>query len=261
MKVSIITICYNNEREIRDTIESVINQSYSDIEYIIKDGGSTDGTMGIVNEYKDKIAKIISCHDRGIYDALNQGIDAATGDVVGFIHAGDRLFAPNTIEEIAKFHSENDVDISYGNSQTIAENGHVVRCNYSPRKPYKLWMDFGWMPSHMSMYAKRYVYDKYGKFRLDMGVAGDYEWFLRTFYKHRANIKIKRLDTFVLYFSLGGASSNDGLNKIQRKQREMLNACWKVNGLKPISGLVYARLYWGARIIMRCKFDKLFGRL
>ena len=71
MKVSIITICYNNEREIRDTIESVINQSYGDIEYIIKDGGSTDGTMGIVNEYKDKIAKIISCPDRGIYDALN----------------------------------------------------------------------------------------------------------------------------------------------------------------------------------------------
>ena len=261
MKISIITICFNNEKDIRATIESVVNQTYDDIEYIIKDGGSKDGTMAIVNEYKDRISKIISCPDKGIYDALNQGIDAATGDIIGFIHAGDRLYALDTIEQIAKFHIENDVDISYGNSQTVDENGQVVRCNYSPQKPYKLWMDFGWMPSHMSMYAKKSVYIRYGGYRSDMGVAGDYEWFLRNFYKHRKELKIKLLDTFVLYFSLGGASSKDGLNKIQSKQKEMIETCWKVNGLKPIPGLVYARLYWGARIIIRCKWDKLLGRL
>lgn len=261
MKISIITICFNNEQEIRATIESVINQTYNDIEYIVKDGGSRDGTMDIVNEYKDKISQIIVCPDKGIYDALNQGIKAATGDVVGFIHAGDRLYESETIEKIAKFHKENDIDISFGNSQTVNENGIVVRCNHSPRKPYKFWMDFGWMPSHMSMYAKKSVYERYGGYRSDMGIAGDYEWFLRNFYKHGKEQKIKCLDTFVLYFSLGGASSKDGLNKVQKKQKDMLNDCWTVNGLKPISGLIYARLYWGIRIIIRCKLDKLFGRL
>lgn len=268
MKISIITICFNNEKDIRATIESVLSQTYFNIEYIIKDGGSKDSTIGIANEYKEQFEnipgrtfKVISCQDKGIYDALNQGINAATGDVVGFIHAGDRLFEPTAIEKIAKFHSENEVDISYGNSQTIDENGNVVRCNHSPQKPYKLWMDLGWMPSHMSMYAKKYVYEKYGGYRSDMGVAGDYEWFLRTFYKHRKELKIKCLDTFVLYFSLGGASSKDGLNKIQSKQKEMLESCWAVNGLRPIPFLVYARLYWGARIIVRCKIDKLFGKL
>lgn len=268
MKISIITICFNNEAEIRATIESVICQTYRDIEYIIKDGGSKDQTVEIASEYAEKYQdkfsggiRVISCKDKGIYDALNQGIDAATGDVVGFIHAGDRLYEPTTIEKIARFHTENEVDISFGNSQTVNGEGRVVRCNHSPRKPYKLWMDLGWMPSHMSMYAKKTVYEKYGGYRSDMGVAGDYEWFLRNFYKHGKDQKIKCLDTFVLYFSLGGASSKDGINKIQSKQKEMLKDCWMVNGLKPIPGLVYARLYWGARIIIRCKIDKLFGKL
>ena len=132
MKISIITICFNNEKDIRATIESVVNQTYDDIEYIIKDGGSKDGTMAIVNEYKDRISKIISCPDKGIYDAINQGIKAATGDVVGMIHAGDRLYNNHVIEKIAKFYMENDVDMTYANSVLMNVKGKVVRVHKNP---------------------------------------------------------------------------------------------------------------------------------
>jgi len=129
MKVSIITICYNNERDIRDTIESVIHQTYGDIEYIVKDGGSKDGTMSIVNEYRDKISQIISCPDKGIYDAINQGIFATTGDVVGLIHAGDCLYDNNVIANLASSFMETGADIVYGSSKAVGENGGVVRVN------------------------------------------------------------------------------------------------------------------------------------
>lgn len=260
MKVSVITICYNNERDIRKTIESVINQSHPDIEYIIKDGGSKDNTLAIANEYKDKIAKIISCPDKGIYDALNQGIEAATGDVVGFIHSGDLLYDKEVISKIAKFFSENDVDVSYGGSQTITEEGKVVRMNPGLKRPYDWAIKTGWMPSHMSMYCKRELFKKYGYYRLDMPVAGDYEWFLRYFYKHKNELKIKLLDEYILYFSLGGVSSQDGVKKLGSKQKKMLDDCWLVNGLKPSPLLVYMRPLWTIRIILKCKLNRLFKR-
>lgn len=251
LKVSIITICYNNEKDIRKTIESVVNQDYPNIEYIIKDGGSQDNTLAIVEEYKDKVTKIISCPDHGIYDALNQGVLAASGDIVGFIHAGDRLFDTTTIRKIAEFHENNNLDISYGGSVNISTEGKITRLNRSPRKLRRWWIKLGWMPSHMSMYTKRNLIDKYGLYRTDMPVAGDYEWYLRYFYKHGREFVIRGMDGFTLYFQLGGVSSKNEFKKFGKQQYEMLKKCWEVNDLKPIPGLIYIRPWWVIRNIIQ----------
>lgn len=239
MKISVVTICYNNERDIRATIESVINQTYDDIEYIVKDGGSKDLTMEIVNEYKDKITKIISCPDKGIYDGLNQGLQAATGDVVGMIHAGDRLYDNQVIEKIAKFYEENDVDMTYANSVLVNETGKVVRVHKSPEYKPTL-MQSGWMPPHESVYVKREVLEKYGYYALDLGGPADYEWCIRYFVKNAQNIKIRLIDEFVEIFSLGGTSSSGfAQNRNERKAR--YEECWRRNGFNPPTGVVYKK--------------------
>ena len=129
MKISIITICYNNERDIRATIESVVNQTYSNIEYIIVDGASKDGTLSIVNEYKDNITKVISEPDNGLYDAINKGLHNSTGEIVGMIHAGDRLNNNRVIETIANFYVNNNVDITYADSVSVDESNTIKRIN------------------------------------------------------------------------------------------------------------------------------------
>lgn len=232
MKVSIITICYNNEKDIRATIESVISQNYDNIEYIIKDGGSTDSTMNIVNEYRDKIAKIISCPDKGIYDAINQGLQAACGDIVGMIHSGDCLYGNNVISKIAEFHKNNPTDITYANSVIVDENNVIRRINTSPEFDKKLVLG-GWMPSHQSIYVKRNLLEKYGFYRLDIGSAADYEWVVRYFYKFADELHIRRINETLITFTLGGVSSSSKFKKVfSSKHKQMLRKCWEVNGLK-----------------------------
>ena len=114
MKVSIITACYNREQTIRGCIESVLAQDYPDIEYIVVDGASTDGSLSIINRYKDKIAKIISEPDQGMYEAINKGIRAATGDIIGLVHSDDTLFAPQTISHVVAKFQETHADFLYG---------------------------------------------------------------------------------------------------------------------------------------------------
>lgn len=257
MKISIITICYNNAKDIRKTIESVISQTYSNIEYIVIDGASTDGTTQIVYEYSEHISLIISEPDNGIYDALNKGIKKSTGDVVGFIHAGDMLCNNDIITKIALLFEENDVDISYGNSYNVNYKGIVVRKNPGLKHPYKWAIKLGWMPSHMSIYTKRSLFDKYGYYRLDIGYAADYEWFLRYFYKHGDELRFKLLNEYILYFSLGGVSSKGVLKKLGNRHKQMIEKCWRCNGLKPIPFLIYLRPIWIVRVILLHFFSSI----
>lgn len=246
MKVSIVTICYNNEKDIRETIESVLSQTYNDIEYIIKDGGSKDGTLSVVEEYKDKITKVISAPDKGLYDAINTGIQAATGDVVGLIHAGDCLHDERVIEDIAQFFKENDVDVMYGHSRIVDSNGNAKRLNISPRFR-KCLVKWGWMASHQSIYAKRDVFEKYGFYTQNVGGSGDYEWFVNVFYKHADDLKIKLNDRYVVRFSLGGQSTVNISSRVQKKNRGIIKQCWVNNGLKPPFALPYRKFYWTIR--------------
>lgn len=227
-KISIITICLNNANSIRDTIESVINQSYPNIEYIVIDGGSTDGTAIILDTYKNKISRIVSEPDKGLYDAINKGLKLATGDIVGLIHAGDRLFDHFIIEKIAKHFFKYDIDLMYGHSLIVNSKDQPVRVNKSPEYKRSL-VSFGWMPSHQSIYMKRCLLELYGYYNLELHPSSDYEFFLRYFYFNQLNIK--RLDEFVLKFSMGGRSTRNYMNNLKAQKQHI--GCWLVNGRKP----------------------------
>ena len=229
MKISIITICYNNEADIRETIESVTSQKYEAVEYIVVDGNSSDDTMNIVREYSDDITTIISEPDEGMYDAINKGIKASNGDVVGLIHAGDRLYDSNVLNKIAYHFSENDIDAMYGHSILVDSNDRPFRVNKSPSFRKNL-MKRGWMPSHQSVYIRREKLFELGLYRLDLGGSADYEFVLRYFYLN--NLKIKRLDDFILRFAIGGRSTSNYSGTLLLSQKRHIQA-WKINGRKP----------------------------
>jgi len=229
-KVSIITICYNNVQDIRPTIESVVNQTYENIEYIVVDGRSTDGSMEIINEYESEIDTLISEPDENLYDAINKGIRVATGDVVGLIHAGDRLFDSQIVGKIAAHFAENEIDAMYGNSILVNSSDKPVRVNKSPEFDRKLFK-IGWMPSHQSIYIRRDTLDMEKLYRLDIGGSADYEFVLRHFYFRE--MKVKKLDEFIIRFAIGGRSTRAAnYLKIFKVQRTHIK-CWKLNGTNP----------------------------
>jgi glycosyltransferase len=228
MKISIITISYNNENEIAQTIESVINQTYTNIEYIIVDGASKDNTMNVVSKYEKHISKIISEPDNGIYDAINKGIKAATGDVVGLIHAGDELYDNTVIEKIACHFMQNDCDALYGHSKIFSQDGKkIVRINKSREYKGNLFR-LGWFPSHQSFYAKRELFDNFGFYNLKYRIAADYELLFRFLYLYKINVKL--LDEYIVKFKLGGTSTKSIKNIIQ--QNNECIAAWKDNGVR-----------------------------
>lgn len=229
MKISIITICYNSEADIRETIESVTAQRYENIEYIVVDGNSSDNTMNIIKEYSDSITKIISEPDEGMYDAINKGIRHSSGDVVGLIHAGDRLFNDSVAGKIAHHFSANDIDAMYGHSILVDKDDRPFRVNKSPEYRKNL-MKRGWMPSHQSVYIRRDKLSKLGLYRLDLGGSADYEFVLRYFYLN--DLKIKRLDDFILRFAIGGRSTSNYRNTLLLSQKRHIKA-WEINGKKP----------------------------
>lgn len=229
LKISVITICFNNEQDIRNTIESVIHQTYDEIEYIVVDGKSTDHTMSIVQDYSAHIDIIISEPDNGMYDAINKGIKLASGDVVGLIHAGDRLFDDQVISRIAGHFISNDIDAMYGHSVLVNQEDEPVRVNKSPQFRKSLFKA-GWMPSHQSVYIKKEVIERLGDYRIDLGGSGDYEFVLRYFYFN--NLKVKRLDAYILRFAMGGRSTSNYSKTLWASQKKHIEA-WRLQGSEP----------------------------
>ena len=254
-KISIVTICYNNAKEIRATIESVINQTYNNIEYIVIDGQSTDNSLDIINEYRDNIARIVSEPDKNLYDAINKGLKQATGDIVGLIHAGDRIFDPEVIQKIADHFNNNDIDIMYGNSILVNARDVPVRVNISPEYKRSLARR-GWMPSHQSIYIKRNLLDKTGYYNLDLHPSSDYEFFLRYFYFNK--FRIKKLNEFILRFSMGGRSTRNYLNNLRGQKQHI--QCWEVNGENPPFYLIPLKLLRKPRQFVIAAIYRLTGR-
>mgnify|MGYP002277844611 CR=1 FL=1 len=238
IKISIVSICYNNESDIRQTIESVINQTYENVEYIVVDGNSTDNTMTIVQEYSEQVNEIISEPDQGRYDAINKGIRSSSGDVVGLIHAGDRLFDENVLSEIGYHFSKNNIDAMYGHSILVDQNDKPFRVNKSPEFKKSLFK-IGWMPSHQSVYIRRNIFEDLGYYRLDLGGSADYEFILRYFYIN--DLKIKRLDSFIVRFAIGGRSTTNYKKRLWLSQKRHIKA-WKINGESPPFYLVPLKL-------------------
>ena len=222
MKISIITIAYNSGHSIADAINSVLAQTYPDIEYIIVDGKSKDQTVEIVKSYGDRIAKFVSEPDNGIYDALNKGIRMATGDVVGFMHSDD-LFASNEIiAKVAGIFQQQEVDSIYGDLQYVYKNDTNKVLRYWKSGSFsRTKLRMGWMPPHPTFYVKKKIYDQYGLFNTDFRIAADYDTMLRFLGKHR--ISTVYLPKVMVKMRVGGAS-NRSLKNIIKKSKEDMKA-------------------------------------
>jgi glycosyltransferase involved in cell wall biosynthesis len=238
LKISIITITYNSEATLADTIESVVNQTYPNIEYIIIDGGSTDKTLSIVESYKDKIFKVVSEKDHGLYDALNKGIAMASGDVIGMIHSDDFYTGNDVIEKIARAISESDADAAYADLYYVDKNDTALIFRKWKSGQYKHGMFLnGWMPPHPTFFAKKECYKKFGSFNMSLVSAADYELMLRFIHKHR--IKLAYLPEFIIKMRVGGKSNVSLKNRIRANQED--RKAWKINGLKPNPFTLYMK--------------------
>lgn len=228
MKVSIITVVYNNKDTISDTIESVLNQTYQDIEFIVIDGLSSDGTLDVIKRYEKRISKVLSEEDSGIYDAMNKGISVSSGEVIGFINADDMLYSNQCIEKLMH-HFNDDYDVVYGDKIYVDRNDTSKLIRYWKAGSFdKNKYRYGWMTPHLSTYIKREVYEKNGGFDLRFKIAADYELMLRFLYKN--NLKVKYHPEVIAKMRAGGVSNNSFLNIIISNYE--VYKSWKVNNLK-----------------------------
>lgn len=229
MKISIITVSYNSESTIRDTILSVLSQTYPGIEYIVVDGASTDGTLRIINEYRDRINTVISEPDKGIYDAMNKGIRSATGDFVGILNSDDFFAAPDIIEGLVAFLQKNPGwDCSYSDVVYVKRDkpDKIVRLysskNFTPRR-----LHFGLMIPHAGFYAKRNLFERFGYYKLGYRVAADFELMARFM---KSGAVFGRYPRVMVKMRSGGISSSGFFWRIHQNF-EIVRAC-RENGIK-----------------------------
>lgn len=242
MKVSIITACFNSEKTIIDTIESVLNQSYKEIEYIIVDGNSNDNTKNIINQFSNQI-KFISEPDDGLYDAINKGIKLATGEIVGILNSDD--FFPNNevVKNVAQkfINNYNSIDLLYGDISFIDSDSRIIR-HYSAKNFNTSLFRFGLMPPHPSVYVKRKIYLKYGLYDTRFKIASDFELLLR-FLKVN-NLRFLYVNSTFVYMRFGGVSNSSLKNRFLLN-REILKAC-TLNSLRTNYFIIYSKYIFRA---------------
>ena len=231
MRISILTATYNSAKTLRDTIESVLRQTYLNYECIIIDGASKDGTLDLVREYETKFngrLKLISEPDQGIYDAMNKGIQMATGDVIGILNSDDFYTSDDALQVIVDAFANNDIDATYGDIHFVNDDD-LSKCvrYYSSAIFRRSFMRFGLMPAHPSFYCKKAVYEKYGSFDTSYKVAADFENLLRIIYV--GNIRTKYIPKYFVTMRTGGASTA-GLSSRTQIMKDHLRAL-KANGI------------------------------
>ena len=228
LKISIITVSFNSQSTLRRTIESVLSQNYDNIEFILIDGGSTDWTLAIINNYKDRINFFISEPDRGIYDAMNKGIIAATGDVIGILNSDDFYSDESILKKVADKFNETTCDATYGDLIYVK--------SIDASKIFRYWksgyfsvkkLRRGWMLPHPTFFVKKSVYEKFGLYNTELNSASDYEMILRLLYN--CNIKVNYIPLVMVKMRVGGTSNANLINRL-RANREDAKA-WKLNNL------------------------------
>ncbi|CAM3419413.1 glycosyltransferase family 2 protein [Flavobacterium chungbukense] len=208
MRVTIITVCYNRKNTIEKAIQSVLAQNYNDVEYIIIDGNSTDGTKEIIDTYKDQVSKYISEPDKGMYDAINKGLKLATGDVIGLMHSDDEFYDKDVIARIAsRFENEKHIDGIYGDGVYVSndQKERLIRNRIGGVFSIKR-LKKGWLPLHPTVYLKKDIIDKHGLYNLDFKIASDTEFLLRYLYKYE--IKMSYIDSYLVKMRMGGMSTS-----------------------------------------------------
>lgn len=228
MKISIITISYNSEETIEDTILSVISQSYENIEYIIVDGGSTDNTLNIIEKYKDRIHTFVTEPDKGIYDAMNKGIRLANGELIGILNSDDFYADKNVITNIAK--NINDHDSIYADLVYVdrIDTDKVIRYWKSGEYKKDAFLK-GWMPPHPTFFLKKNIYEKYGTYNLSLKSAADYELMLRVL--HKENISTTYYPEIITKMRVGGQSNASLSNRLKANKED--RKAWEINKMDP----------------------------
>lgn len=237
-KISIITVAYNAQNTIERCINSVLQQSFENIEYIIIDGESTDDTCRIIDKYRANIDLFVSEPDNGVYDAMNKGIALATGDVIGTINADDFFADNNVLYNIAKVFAEQDTAILYGDLDYVNPNDKVIR-KWRSGQYSKGMFNWGWMPPHPTFYCKKSIFEKLGVYKLDYGSAGDYELMLR--FIHLNNISTYYLNKVLIKMVAGGISNKSLGNRV-KAMRFDLKAMRNNNIFLPMVAILFKPL-------------------
>ena len=244
MKISVITVTYNSAATIRDTIDSVLKQEYSDYEYLVIDGGSKDNTVDIIKEYEPKFGgrmKWISEKDKGMYDGINKGIRMATGDVVGIINSDDFYHRMDVFDIINKSFEENKgIQAIYGDVRFVHPDNLDKTVRYYSSKNWKPWrFRFGFMPAHPTFFTFKENFEKYGYYQYDYHIAADYELLIRHLYTNHVPAKYVYLD--FMKMRTGGRSTN-GWKANVLLNKEIVRAC-KENGIWTCMPLLFLKYF------------------
>ena len=247
MKVSIITVVYNGYDTIESSIRSVLFQNYNNMEYIIIDGGSTDGTLDILKKYKNEVDVIVSEKDKGIYDAMNKGIKLSTGDIIGILNSDDFYMNEEVISTVVHSLKASSLSGIYSDLLYVDryEGTKIIRYwkagYYSREKFY-----WGWMPPHPTVFLKKEVYEKYGGFNIKLKSAADYEFLLRIMLKN--NVRLKYINKVLIKMRVGGKSNISLYNRLRANMEDL--KAWRINGLSPypfttlVKPLTKLKQYW-----------------
>ena len=249
MKVSLITTCYNRAATIKGSIESVLGQDYPDIEYIVVDGASSDGTLDVVNQYKDKITTIISEPDNGMYEAINKGLRAATGDIIGLVHSDDWLFSPSVISHVVECFNNTGADFLYGDGIFVKpdDNNSVVRKWLGGA--YRLWkVKHGWLPLHTTCYIKRDVLMRKGFYNETYKIAADSDFLLRLLLP--GDLNVVYLQENIIKMRMGGLSTNSEKRRQMWREDEQI---YNSHGLSPRLSKI-EKVLWKLPQYVRAKF-------
>lgn len=235
MKISVITATWNSGKTIKDTLISVLNQSYTNVEHIIKDGGSKDDTLAICNDYekhfytnedKGRTIRILSDKDKGIYDAMNQGIKAATGDVIGILNSDDFYTSDDVLARVAEEFANNPkLEAVYGDIHFVKDENLKKCTRYFSSRYFRPWaLRFGFMPAHPSFYVRREVYEKYGLYDLNFRTSSDFEMMVRLFVKEKIHARYINMDFVTMR---AGGESTAGLEAKRKVNRDIAGSLKK----------------------------------
>jgi len=229
MKISIITVCFNSAVTIEQAFQSVLSQDYPNIELIVVDGASTDGTIDIIENYKDQIGAYVSEPDKGIYDAMNKGIALATGDVIGILNSDDFYSSNSIVSQVATALGDPSVDAVYGDVAIVSPRNieKIVRY-YSSESFRPEGFAYGYMPAHPTFYTWKKYYEKQGGFKIDYHIAADYELLIRFLVKDK--LKAKYLKLNMVTMRLGGRTSSS-IYGYYILNKEVIRAC-RENGIQ-----------------------------
>ena len=242
MKITVITVCYNSATTIMDTLSSVSDQSYDNIEHIVIDGGSSDGTIDLVNRHGKRVSKLASGPDGGIYDAMNKGLALASGEIIGFINADDFYASSDVVAKVAEVFNDPNVEACYGDLCYVKQNDTATLVRFWQSSIFRPGsFESGWCPPHPTFFVRRELYKRFGGFDLSYEIAADLELMLRLLEVHK--IRAKYIPSVLVKMRMGGVS-NRNFSNIVRQNKEVLQALqshglqssvWRLFGSKLIS--------------------------